>query len=51
MSIRAEMGDFDKSQMTASSGGAEVLGPEYEDIAGDAVPAQLRLPAAPAEQG
>jgi hypothetical protein len=50
MSIRAEMGDFDKSQMTASSGGAEVLGPEYEDIAGDAVPAQLRLPAAPAEQ-
>jgi hypothetical protein len=51
MSIRAEMGDFDKSQMTASSGGAEVLGPEYEDIAGDAVPALPRLPAAPAEQG
>jgi hypothetical protein len=51
VSLGAEIGDFDKSQMTASSGGAEVLGPEYEDKAGDAGPALLMLPSAPAEQG
>lgn len=51
MSIRAEIGDYDKSQMTASSGGAEVLGPEYEDKAGDGRPALPVLPSAPAEQG
>jgi hypothetical protein len=50
MSLQAEIGDYDRSQMTASSGGAEMLGPEYADQAGDAEPAPARLPAAPAEQ-
>lgn len=36
MSVPAEIGDFDKSQMTASSGGPQVLGPEYEDTGADA---------------
>ncbi len=36
MSVPAEIGDFDKSQMTASSGGPKVLGPEYEDTGADA---------------
>lgn len=30
MSIPAQLGQFDKSMMTPASGGAEVLGPEYE---------------------
>ena len=36
MSVPAEIGDFDKSQMTVSSGGPKVLGPEYEDTGADA---------------
>ncbi len=51
MSLRAEIGVYDKSQMTASSGGAEVLGPEYEDKAGDAESVPRALPAAPADRG
>jgi hypothetical protein len=51
MSVPAAIGDYDKSQMVASPGGAEVLGPEYEDRAsgpGQALPA---LPPASAEPG
>jgi hypothetical protein len=51
MSLRAEIGEYDKSQMTASSGGAEMLGPEYEDKTADAGPDPARRPAAPAEPG
>jgi len=51
MSVRAEIGDYDKSQMVSSPGGAEVLGPEYEDKAGAAGQMQPALPSAPAEQG
>lgn len=51
MSVRAEIGDYDKSQMVSSPGGAEVLGPEYEDQAGDAGPALTAHPSAPAEPG
>jgi hypothetical protein len=36
VSVPAEIGDYEKSQMTASFGSAEILGPEYADKAGDA---------------
>lgn len=42
MTVPAEIGSHDKSQMVPSSGGAELLGPEYEsqaDQQGDARPA------------
>lgn len=63
MNIPAEMGDYDTSKMAPSSGGAEVLGPEYEDQTGqtgqtgragradDAGQALPGLPSASAEQG
>jgi hypothetical protein len=44
MSVRAEIGNHDKSEMVPSSGGAEILGLEYEnqadlqDGAGQAAP-------------
>jgi hypothetical protein len=44
MSARAEIGNHDKSEMVPSSGGAEILGLEYEnqadlqDGAGQAAP-------------
>jgi hypothetical protein len=49
MSVPAEIGDYDKTQMAPSPGGADVLGPEYEDKAGDAGRALPPLPS-PAEQ-
>jgi hypothetical protein len=42
MSVRAEIGNHDRSAMAPSSGGAEILGPEYEhqaDQQDDAAPA------------